>query len=89
MAHDNAIVFLEQIGHLISSQKMLSNANDYTDKFHHRLEDLSKFVDVQFEFKPIPGAEPNANKVMEKLHLEIGGVKVIDTGDIVSKYRSP
>ena len=84
---NNAIVFLEQIGHLISSQKMLFNANDYTDKFHHRLEDLSKFVDVQFEFKPIPGAEPNANKVMEKLHLEIGGVKVIDTGDIVSKLN--
>ena len=84
---NNAIVFLEQIGHLISSQKMLSNANDYTDKFHHRLEDLSKFVDVQFEFKPIPGADPNANKVMEKLHLEIGGVKVIDTGDIVSNLN--
>ena len=84
---NNAIVFLEQIGHLISSQKMLSNANDYTDKFHHRLEDLSKFVDVRFEFKPIPGADPNANKVMEKLHLEIGGVKVIDTGDIVSNLN--
>ena len=84
---NSAIVFLEQIGQLISSQKMLSNANDYTDKFHHRLEDLSKFVDVQFEFKPIPGAEPSANNVMEKLHLEIGGVKVIDTGDIVSKLN--
>ena len=82
---NNAITFLEQIGHLISSHKMLSNANDYTDKFHLRLEDLSKFTDVQFEFKPITEVDPATGKAMEKLYLKIGGVEVIEGGDIVSK----
>ena len=82
---NNAITFLEQIGHLISSHKMLSNANDYTDKFHLRLEDLSKYTDVQFEFKPITEVDPATGKAMEKLYLKIGGVEVIEGGDIVSK----
>ena len=82
---NNAITFLEQVGHLISSNKLLSNANDYTDKFHSRVEDLSKFIDVQFEFKPIASADPATGKAMEKLYLKIGGVEVIQGGDIVSR----
>ena len=84
---NNALTFLEQIGHLISSHKLLSNANDYTDKFHHRLEDLSKFIDVQFEFRPMAAVDPLSGKAMEKLHLKIGGVEVIEAGDIVSKLK--
>ena len=83
---NNAITFLEQIGHMISSHKLLSNANDYTDKFHSRVEDLSKFIDVQFEFKPVAaGNDPATGKAMEKLYLKIGGVEVIQGGDIVSR----
>ena len=82
---NNAITFLEQIGHLISSHKMLSNANDYTDKFHQRVEELSKFIDVQFEFKPVAGVDPATGKAMEKLSLKLGGVEVIEAGDMVSK----
>ena len=82
---NNALTFLEQVGHLISSNKVLSNANDYTDKFHKRLEDLSKFIDVQFEFKPVASADPATGKSMEKLYLKIGGVEVIEAGDVVSK----
>lgn len=82
---NNAITFLEQIGHLISNHKMLSNANDYTDKFHYRLEELSKFIDVQFEFKKVANVDPATAKAMEKLHLKIGGIEVIEAGDIVSK----
>jgi flagellar hook-associated protein 1 FlgK len=82
---NNAITFLEQIGHLISTHKLLSNANDYTDKFHYRLEELSKFVNVQFEFKLVANVDPATGKAMEKLHLKIGGVEVIEAGEIVSK----
>ena len=82
---NNAITFMEQIGHLISSHKLISNANDYVDKFHHRVEDLSKFIDVQFEFKPVAQVDPATGKAMEKLHLKIGGIEVIESGDIVSK----
>ena len=82
---NNALTFLEQIGHLISSHRMLSNANDYTDKFHHRVEELSKFIDVQFEFKPIAEVDPATGKAMEKLSLKLGGVEVIEMGDMVSK----
>ena len=82
---NNAITFLEQVGHLISSNKLLSNANDYTDKFHSRVEDLSKFIDVQFEFKPVASADPATGKAMEKLYLKIGGVEVIEAGELVSK----
>ena len=87
MADDvnDAITFLGQVGQLISSNKMLSNANDYMDKFHNRVEQLSKFVDVQFEFKPVASADPATGKAMEKLNLKIGGVEVISAGDIVSK----
>ena len=82
---NNALTFLEQVGHLISSNKLLSNANDYTDKFHSRVEDLSKFIDVQFEFKPVASADPATGKAMEKLYLKIGGVEVIEAGEVVSK----
>ena len=82
---NNAITFLEQVGHLISTHKLLSNANDYTDKFHHRLEDLSKFIDVQFDFKPVAEVDPVTGTAMEKLSLIVGGVEVIEKGDVVSK----
>ena len=87
MADDvnDAITFLGQVGQLISSNKMLSNANDYMDKFHTRVEQLSKFIDVQFEFKPVASADPATGKAMEKLNLKIGGVEVISAGDIVSR----
>ena len=87
MADDvnDAITFLGQVGQLISSNKMLSNANDYMDKFHTRVEQLSKFIDVQFEFKPVASADPGSGKAMEKLNLKIGGVEVISAGDIVSR----
>ena len=82
---NDAITFLEQVGHLISNNKVLSNANDYTDKFHSRVEQLSKFIDVQFEFKPVASVDPATGKAMEKLYLKVGGVEVISAGDIVSK----
>jgi len=82
---NNSITFLEQIGHLIGTHQLLSNANDYKDKFHHRVEGLSKFADVQFEFKPAATVDPASGKSMEKLNLSIGGVNVIEDGDIVSK----
>ncbi len=82
---NNSLTFLEQIGHLIRSHRMLANANDYTDKFHHRVEELSKFIDVQFEFKPIAEVDPATGKAMEKLSLKLGGVEVIEAGDMVSK----
>ena len=53
--------------------------------FISRLEDLSKFIDVQFEFKPVDSADPATGKSMEKLYLKIGGVEVIEAGDVVSK----
>ena len=81
---NDAITFLEKIGQLISTQKLLSNANDLTDKFHSRMEELSKFVDVQFEFKPDAVADPSTGKAMERLNLKIGGVEVIAKGEITS-----
>jgi len=81
---NDAITFLEKIGQLISTQKLLSNANDLTDKFHSRMEELSKFVDVQFEFKPDAVTDPSTGKAMERLNLKIGGVEVIAKGEITS-----
>ncbi|MDC0064837.1 flagellar hook-associated protein FlgK [Verrucomicrobia bacterium] len=82
---NDAITFLEKIGQVISTQKLLSNANDLTDKFHSRMEQLSKFVDVQFEFKPDADTDPGTGKAMERLNLKIGGVEVIANGEIASK----
>jgi len=82
---NDAITFLGKIGQLISTQKLLTDPNDLTDKFHSRMEQLSKFVDVQFEFKPDAVTDPSLGKAMEKLNLKIGGVEVIENGDIVSK----
>lgn len=82
---NDAITFLEKIGQVISTQKLLSNANDLTDKFHSRVEQLSKFVDVQFEFKPDTAADSSTDKAMERLNLKIGGVEVIANGEIASK----
>ena len=82
---NDAITFLEKIGQMISTQKLLSNANDLTDKFHSRMEQLSKFVDVQFEFKPDAATDSSTGKAMERLNLKIGGVEVIANGEITSK----
>ena len=82
---NNSLSFLEKVGHLISQQKVVANANDYIDKFHHRLEDLSKFIDVQFDFIPQGEADPTTGKPMEKLNLKMAGVGFIEDGEIVSK----
>ncbi len=82
---NNSLSFLEKIGQLISQQKVVANANDYIDKFHHRLEDLSKFIDVQFDFVPAGEADPTTGKPMEKLNLKMAGVGFIEDGEIVSK----
>lgn len=82
---NNSLSFLEKIGQLISQQKVVANANDYIDKFHHRLEDLSKFIDVQFDFIPQGEADPTTGKPMEKLNLKMAGVGFIEDGEIVSK----
>ena len=82
---NNSLSFLEKVGHLISQQQVVANANDYIDKFHHRLEDLSKFIDVQFDFIPQGEADPTTGKPMEKLNLKMAGVGFIEDGEIVSK----
>ena len=82
---NSSLSFLEKVGHLISQQKVVANANDYIDKFHHRLEDLSKFIDVQFDFIPQGEADPTTGKPMEKLNLKMAGVGFIEDGEIVSK----
>ena len=83
---NDAITFLEQIGHMISTNKLLSNANDYVDKFHSRVEDLTKFIDVDFEWKAVANTD-KSGKAMEKLFLKVGGVDVIEAGDIVSRLE--
>ena len=82
---NSSLSFLEKVGHLISQQQVVANANDYIDKFHHRLEDLSKFIDVQFDFIPQGEADPTTGKPMEKLNLKMAGVGFIEDGEIVSK----
>ena len=43
-------------------------------------------VDVQFEFEPVNDLD-TANKAIEKLTLSIGGVNVIEKGELVEKLK--
>ena len=83
---NNAIIGLQKMGDQISNAEALGNANDVRDRFHKRLEDLCQLVDVQFEFEPVNELN-SANKAIEKLTLSIGGVNVIEKGELVEKLK--
>ena len=83
---NNAIIGLQKMGDQISNAEALGNANDVRDRFHKRLEDLCQLVDVQFEFEPVNDLD-TANKAIEKLTLSIGGVNVIEKGELVEKLK--
>ena len=81
-----AIIGLQKMGDQISNAEALGNANDVRDRFHKRLEDLCQLVDVQFEFEPVNELNSD-NKTIDKLTLSIGGVKVIEKGELVEKLK--
>ena len=81
-----AIIGLQKMGDQISNAEALGNANDVRDRFHKRLEDLCQLVDVQFEFEPVNELNSD-NKTVEKLTLSIGGVNVIEKGELVEKLK--
>ena len=81
-----AIIGLQKMGDQISNAEALGNANDVRDRFHKRLEDLCQLVDVQFEFEPVNELNSD-NKTVDKLTLSIGGVKVIEKGELVEKLK--
>ena len=81
-----AIIGLQKMGDQISNAEALGNANDVRDRFHKRLEDLCQLVDVQFEFEPVNELNSD-NKSVEKLTLSIGGVNVIEKGELVEKLK--
>ena len=81
-----AIIGLQEMGDQISNSEALGNANDVRDRFHKRLEDLCQLVDVQFEFEPVNELNSDNNAV-EKLTLSIGGVNVIEKGELVEKLK--
>ena len=81
-----AITGLQKMGDQISNAEALGNANDVRDRFHKRLEDLCQLVDVQFEFEPVNELNSD-NKTVEKLTLSIGGVNVIEKGELVEKLK--
>ena len=81
-----AIIGLQKMGDQISNAEALGNANDVRDRFHKRLEDLCQLVDVQFEFEPVNELNSD-NKTIEKLTLSIGGVNVIEKGELVEKLK--
>ena len=81
-----AIIGLQEMGDQISNAEALGNANDVRDRFHKRLEDLCQLVDVQFEFEPVNELNSD-NKTVEKLTLSIGGVNVIEKGELVEKLK--
>jgi len=83
---NNTIVGLQKMGDQISNGEVLGNANDIRDRFHKRLEDLAEFVDVQFDFVPTKILDSN-NKGIEKLELSIGGVKMIENGELIDKLK--
>ena len=83
---NNAIIGLQKMGDQISNAEALGNANDVRDRFHKRLEDLCQLVDVQFEFEPVNELNSD-NKTVDKLTLSIGGVKVIEKGELVEKLK--
>ena len=81
-----AIIGLQKMGDQISNAEALGNANDVRDRFHKRLEDLCQLVDVQFEFEPVNELNSD-NKAVEKLTLSIGGVNIIEKGELVEKLK--
>ena len=83
---NNAILGIQKMGDQISNAEVLGNSNDIRDSFHKRLEDLSQLVDVQFDFTPINELD-SRNKAVEKLNLSIGGVSVIEKGELVDKLQ--
>ena len=83
---NNSIIGLQKMSGLISNAEALGNANDVRDRFHKRLEDLCQLVDVQFEFEPVNELNSD-NKTIDKLTLSIGGVKVIEKGELVEKLK--
>ena len=83
---NNSIIGLEKMAGLISNAEARGNANDVRDRFHKRLEDLCQLVDVQFEFEPVNELNSD-NKTVEKLTLSIGGVNVIEKGELVEKLK--
>jgi len=82
---NSAIIGLQKMGDQISNGEALGNANDVRDRFHKRLEDLCQLVDVQFEFVPVN--ELDSDNTVDKLTLSIGGVNVIDKGELVEKLK--
>lgn len=83
---NNAVIGLQKMGDQISNAEALGNANDIRDRFHKRLEDLSQLVDVQYEFLPVNELDSD-NKAVEKLTLSIGGVNIIEKGELVEKLK--
>ena len=83
---NNAIIALQKMGDQISNAEALGNANDVRDRFHKRLEDLCQLVDVQFKFEPVNESDTD-NKAIDKLTLSIGGVNVIEKGELVEKLK--
>lgn len=83
---NNAVLGIEKMGNHISNAEVLGNSNDIRDSFHSRLENLSQLVDVQFDFTPVNELDSN-NKSVEKLNLSIGGVSVIEKGELVDKLQ--
>ena len=83
---NNSIIGLQKMAGLISNAEALGNSNDVRDRFHKRLEDLCQLVDVQFEFEPVNELNSD-NKTIDKLTLSIGGVKVIEKGELVEKLK--
>ena len=83
---NNSIIGLQKMAGLISNAEARGNANDVRDRFHKRLEDLCQLVDVQFEFEPVNELDSD-NKTVEKLTLSIGGVNVIEKGELVEKLK--
>ena len=83
---NNVIIGLQKMGDQISNAEALGNANDVRDRFHKRLEDLCQLVDVQFDFEPVNESDTD-NKAIDKLTLSIGGVNVIEKGELVEKLK--
>ena len=83
---NDALFGLKKMGDQISNAEALGNANDVRDRFHKRLEDLCQLVDVQFEFEPVNESDTD-NEAVEKLTLSVGGVNVIEKGELVEKLK--
>ena len=83
---NNAVTTLQKLGDQIAGAEVVGDANDIRDRFHKRLEELSQFVDVQFEFSPVDELS-SGNVAIQKLNLKVGGVTMIEDGDLVDKLQ--